>query len=228
MEAVPGVIEAPVDVVRAAQKLAAMIAALPFDEQVAALNASRAILHEVSPFKGEPVDLVLWVPSPTVRGNTYNPNSVAPPEMRLLQRSIEQDGVTQPVVTWPTGDGREVVDGFHRTRVCSEVATVRARLHGHIPVVAIRTERHDLSDRMASTVRHNRARGEHSVEDMAALVRDCYTAGWPDEKIQDELGMDLDEVVRLKQLTGLAALFRDREFSRAWVAEEPLAEGSTT
>lgn len=232
MEELPGVsggaVEAPADVVRAAQKLAAMVAALPFEAQVAAINAARAILHEASPFKNEPVDLVLWVPVERTRGNTYNPNAVAPPEMKLLARSVEADGYTQPVVTWPTGEEHEVVDGFHRRRVADTVPAVRERVRGHLPIVAIRTERHGLSDRMASTVRHNRARGEHSVEAMSALVRDCYLAGWPDEKIQAELGMDLDEVVRLKQLTGLAALFRDREFSRAWVAEEPDAEGPST
>lgn len=221
MEAVPDV---SADLIRDAEALAARVAALPFAEQVAALNAVRAILHASSPFRDEPVDLVLWVPVERTRGNVYNPNAVAPPEMKLLARSIEADGYTQPAVTWPTADGHEVVDGFHRRRVADEVKTVRERLRGYLPIVAIRSERAELSDRMASTVRHNRARGEHSVEAMSALVRDCYVAGWPDEKIQAELGMDLDEVVRLKQLTGLAALFRDREFSQAWEAVEPDAE----
>ena len=220
MEAVPDV-TVPDDIARDASALAARIAALPFEAQVAVLNAARAILHEASPFRAEPVDLVLWRPLSAVRANRYNPNAVAPPEMKLLARSIEADGYTQPCVTWPTGDEHEIVDGFHRNRVAREVPAVRERVRGYLPVVAIRSERADLSDRMASTVRHNRARGEHSVEAMSALVRDCYLAGWPDEKIQAELGMDLDEVVRLKQLTGLAALFRDREFSQAWEACEP-------
>lgn len=220
MEAVPDV-TVPDDIARDASALAARIAALPFEAQVAALNAARAILHEASPFRAEPVDLVLWRPLSAVRANRYNPNAVAPPEMKLLARSIEADGYTQPCVTWPTGDEHEIVDGFHRNRVAREVPAVRERVRGYLPVVAIRSERADLSDRMASTVRHNRARGEHSVEAMSALVHDCYLAGWPDEKIQAELGMDLDEVVRLKQLTGLAALFRDREFSQAWEACEP-------
>lgn len=221
MEAVPDVTDAHEDITRDASGLAARLAALPFAERVAALNAVRAILHESSPFRAEPVDLVLWLPTDRVRANRYNPNAVAPPEMKLLARSIEADGYTQPCVTWPTGEEHEIVDGFHRNRVAREVPAVRERVHGYLPVVAIRAERADLSDRMASTVRHNRARGEHSVEAMSALVRDCYLAGWPDEKIQAELGMDLDEVVRLKQLTGLAALFRDREFSQAWEACEP-------
>ena len=223
MEALSGVTE---DLTRDAESIAKRLAALPFEAQVAALNAVRAILHDASPFRDEPVDLVLWLATDKVRANDYNPNAVAPPEMKLLARSIEADGYTQPVVTWPAPDAHEIVDGFHRNRVAREVPEVRARVRGHLPVVAIRAERAGLSDRMASTVRHNRARGEHSVEAMSTLVRDCYIAGWPDEKIQTELGMDLDEVVRLKQLTGLAALFRDREFSEAWEArdDEPSAE----
>lgn len=220
MEAVPAVDESITD---AAEALAARLAALPFEAQVAALNAVRAILHEASPFRGEPVDLVLWLPLARVRANNYNPNEVAPPEMKLLARSIEADGYTQPVVTWPAPDAHEIIDGFHRNLVPRRVPAVCERVRGHLPVVVIRTERADLSDRMASTVRHNRARGEHTVEAMSALVRECYEAGWPDEKIQAELGMDLDEVVRLKQLTGLAALFRDRDFSEAWEACEPEA-----
>lgn len=221
MEAVPDVTDAPEDITRDASALAARIAALPFAAQVATLNAVRAILHALSPFRAEPVDLVLWVPVERTRANNYNPNAVAPPEMKLLARSIEANGYTQPVVTWPTPDAHEIVDGFHRNRCAREVPAIRDRLRGYLPIVAIRSERADLSDRMASTVQHNRARGEHSIEAMSSLVRDCYLAGWPDEKIEAELGMDRDEVVRLKQLTGLAALFRDREFSQAWEACEP-------
>lgn len=214
------------DIERAATALAKSIAALPFETQVEALNMARAILHDASPFRDEPVDLVLWLPTDRVRANDYNPNAVAPPEMKLLARSIEADGYTQPVVTWPAPDAHEIVDGFHRNRVAREVPAVRERVRGHIPVVVIRADRIGLEDRMASTVRHNRARGEHSIDRMSALVRDCYIAGWPDEKIQTELGMDLDEVVRLKQLTGLAALFRDREFSEAWeVADDATLAG---
>lgn len=219
MEAVPALNDVPDDLLRDAESLAARIAAMPFAAQVAALNAVRAVLHGVSPFRAEPVDLVLWRPAERVRANDYNPNAVAPPEMRLLATSIEADGYTQPVVTWPDDDADEIVDGFHRSRVGREVPAVRKRVRGYLPVVSIRAGREGLSDRMASTVRHNRARGEHTVEAMSGLVRACYEAGWPDEKIQAELGMDLDEVVRLKQLTGLAALFASREYSEAWEAD---------
>ena len=173
-------------------------------------------MHEASPFRDEPVDLVLWVPNETVAANTYNPNAVAPPEMRLLERSIDADGYTQPVVTMPTESGREVIDGFHRNRVGKEVARIRKRIHGHLPIVTIRSTREERGDRMAATIRHNRARGEHGVKPMSQIVADLVDMGWDDQRIAKELGMDADEVLRLKQITGLAALFKDRDFSRAW------------
>lgn len=207
------------DIAATAQALARRIEALPLAARVDALNAVRAILHEASPFKAEPVDLVLWHPVERVRANDYNPNAVAPPEMKLLRKSIESDGYTQPVVTSPAAEGYEIVDGFHRNRCAREVPAIRDRVQGYLPVVVIPPDRQGRTDRIAATIRHNRARGEHAVEQMSTIVRMLYEAGWPDEKIQAELGMDLDEVVRLKQLTGLAALFRDRDFSEAWEAE---------
>ncbi len=197
-------------------QLAAAIAALPLAERVEALNRARTALHEVSPFKEEPVDLVLWVPGPTVDANDYNPNAVAPPELRLLQHSIEADGFTQPIVTHPVEEGDETVDGFHRGRCGKEVAAIRERVHGYLPVARIKGERSGRADRIAATIRHNRARGVHAVDSMSEIVRMLYVAGWEDDKIQAELGMQADEVIRLKQITGLAALFRDREFSTAW------------
>lgn len=208
------------DVLRLADDLAARIAAIgDIGARVDALNAVRAKLHEASPFAREPVDLVLWRRNDLVRGNDYNPNKVAPPEMKLLRRSIEEDGYTQPIVGWPSPDDAavdEVVDGFHRSRVGTEPGAIRTRVHGYLPVVRLSPDRHGRGDRIAATIRHNRARGVHGVNPMSDVVRLLVEAGWPDDKIQAELGMDLDEVVRLKQLTGLAALFRDREFSEAW------------
>ncbi|MGN6107695.1 MAG: ParB N-terminal domain-containing protein [Kofleriaceae bacterium] len=202
------------------EKLVARVAELPRDERVEALNTIRQALHRVSPFAAEPVDCVLWVRSDEVTANDYNPNSVAPPEMDLLRRSIEADGYTQPIVTCPIVDeGAEVnvvADGFHRNRVGKEVPEIRARVHGYLPIVRVRSERRERHDLIATTIRHNRARGKHGVHAMSAIVADLHRLGWKDEQIMAELGMERDEVLRLKQVTGLAALFADREFSKAW------------
>ena len=194
------------------------IAALPLAERVEALNLARRALHAVSPFAGEPVDLVEWVPCESVCANDYNPNTVAPPEMKLLATSIRADGYTQPIVTFREGEAIETVDGFHRGRVGKEIADVRERCHGYLPVVRINSERGQRSDRMAATVRHNRARGKHAVAALSAMVAEMAKKGWAAEKIAGELGMDADEVLRLRQTTGIAELFRDREFSEAWEA----------
>lgn len=169
----------------------------------------------------EPVDCVLWVHADVVRANDYNPNAVAPPEMRLLQLSIMEDGYTQPIVAWPDGDEYEVVDGFHRNRVGREVGAVRKRVHGRLPIAVINPDRRGKEDRMAATIRHNRARGKHGVDAMAEIVLDLSRRNWSAEKISKELGMDHDEVLRLKQITGLAALFADRDFSEAWEEDGP-------
>lgn len=202
----------------AAAELARIVGEMPLAERVEALNAIRAELHKVSPFRDEPVDCVRWVPADDVTANDYNPNSVAPPEMRLLQHSILEDGYTQPIVAYAIGAGYEVVDGFHRNRVGKEVPEVRSRVHGYLPVVPINSERTDKGDRIASTIRHNRARGKHMVTAMSDIVADLARRNWSDEKIAKELGMDPDEVLRLKQITGLAELFADRDFSEAWEA----------
>jgi ParB-like chromosome segregation protein Spo0J len=164
----------------------------------------------------EPVDCVLWVKADHVRANDYNPNRVAPPEMRLLQLSIMADGYTQPVVTFPDGEEYEVVDGFHRTRCGKEVGAIRKRTMGRIPVTVINAERNAKEDRIAATIRHNRARGTHQVDAMAEIIADLAKRNWSDQRIAKELGMEPDEVLRLKQITGLAELFADRDFSEAW------------
>lgn len=198
----------------------ATLADLPMDQRVDAINRIREALHEVSPFKTEPVDFVKWVKNPLVHANDYNPNSVAPPEMALLHRSIQADGYTQPIVSMPDSDGRyEVIDGFHRHRVGKECEDIQSRVHGYLPLVQIRLSQTDRNDRMAATIRHNRARGEHRVESMADIVVELKRRFWSDEKIAKELGMEPDEVLRLTQVTGLAGLFADREFSTAWEAE---------
>jgi ParB-like chromosome segregation protein Spo0J len=206
------------------EKLGAELGALDLDARVEALNKIREALHDVSPFKEEPVDFVRWVKSDTVSANDYNPNSVAPPEMKLLELSILADGYTQPIVAFGLQSGYEVVDGFHRNRVGKESDQVRARVKGYLPVVRIKAEREDKGNRMAATIRHNRARGRHRVDSMAEIVSDLTKRNWSEKKISDELGMDQDEVLRLKQTTGLAELFADREFSEAWEIVEDTPE----
>jgi len=200
------------------------IESLPLGEQIETINHIKIALHEVSPFKSEPVDCVVWKESDEVNANDYNPNSVAPPEMRLLEHSIGEDGYTQPVVTWLNAEKREVVDGFHRTRVAKESKSVRARVHGYVPVVTINDHREDRGDRMAATIRHNRARGKHKVDGMSDIVMELKRRNWTDDRISRELGMEPDEVLRLCQITGLAELFKDKEFSNAWDAEGQITE----
>jgi ParB-like chromosome segregation protein Spo0J len=190
----------------------------PLDDQVAALNAFRAVLSEAGPFSQEPVDSVQWVRAEVVEANDYNPNAVAPPEMELLRLSIAADGFTQPIVTNQEDERRVVIDGFHRHRVGRECDDVRSRIQGFLPVVQIRAERVDRGDRIASTIRHNRARGQHQVERMSDIVLELKRRNWSDKKIGKELGMDPDEVLRLAQISGLAVAFKDRDFSAAWEA----------
>jgi hypothetical protein len=197
---------------------------MPLEEQVEVLNELRTMLHKAGPFANEPVDLVLWVPLEKVEANDYNPNSVAPPEMKLLERSIDADGYTQPIVSWPRNGVYEVVDGFHRNRVGRESKIVKKRIHGFLPLTVIRDEQQDKSDRMASTIRHNRARGKHKVESMSDIVIELKRRNWSDERIARDLGMDRDEILRLCQITGLAEMFSDREFSASWDVEGNITE----
>lgn len=190
---------------------------LPLAERVEEINRLRAEIHKHSPFASEPVDFVRWVPNTIVHANDYNPNSVAPPEMKLLEHSIMSDGYTQPIVTWPN-EGIEVIDGFHRHRVGKESPSISARVHGYLPIVELKSDQQDRNDRMAATIRHNRARGAHKVESMSEIVVELKRRFWTDERISTELGMDADEVLRLQQVTGLAGLFGDEDFSEAWEA----------
>jgi ParB-like chromosome segregation protein Spo0J len=193
---------------------------LSVDDRVKALNEIRQQLHLISPFKNEPVDFVRWVKFDDIQANDYNPNNVAPPEMELLKISILEDGYTQPIVTFKDEENSkiEVVDGFHRNRVGKECEEIKQRIHGYLPVVNINDERNEKGDRIASTIRHNRARGKHQVEAMSQIVVDLKRRNWSDKKIAKELGMDSDEVLRLCQITGLAEMFKDSEFSKSWEA----------
>jgi ParB-like chromosome segregation protein Spo0J len=198
---------------------------LSLEAKVDVLNRLRLALHELSPFKAEPVDCVQWIKADYVTANDYNPNSVAPPEMELLRHSIKADGYTQPIVSWLVEEGSyEVVDGFHRHRVGRELPDVRKRVHGYLPLVVINEERQDRNDRIAATIRHNRARGKHRVEAMSDIVVELKRRNWADDRICRELGMDQDEVLRLCQITGLADLFSDQEFSKSWDVEGEVTE----
>jgi ParB-like chromosome segregation protein Spo0J len=207
-----------------ARELFSELSAMDLESRVEITNALKVELHKYSPFEAEPVDCVVWVPAASVTANDYNPNSVAPPEMKLLERSINEDGFTQPIVSWQRDGIYEVVDGFHRSRVGKESAVVKHRTHGYLPVTVVNGSRLDLGDRMASTIRHNRARGKHKVEAMSDIVIELKRRNWSDQKIGDQLGMDPDEVLRLSQITGLAELFSDAEFSASWDIDDPPAE----
>lgn len=195
---------------------------LNFHEQVDFLNQIREKLHELSPFSEEPVDFVRWVKCDDVVSNDYNPNKVAPPEMELLEVSIMNDGYTQPIVTWnnPEKGKVEVIDGFHRNRVGKESKIVNQRIKGYLPVVDIRKERSNKNDRIASTIRHNRARGKHQVDAMSEIVIELKNRNWSNKRIAKQLGMDEEEVLRLCQVSGLEHLFSDKDFSNAWVSED--------
>lgn len=191
---------------------------LPLQEKVEAINRIREHIHNLSPFKNEPVDFVRWVTNDQVVANDYNPNKVAPPEMELLEVSIVNDGYTQPIVTWQNLDKNkvEVIDGFHRHRVGKESRIVSQRILGYLPTVTIREEQNGKNDRIASTIRHNRARGKHLVNAMSEIVIELKNRNWTNQRIAKELGMDDDEILRLCQISGLESLFKDDDFSKSW------------
>jgi ParB-like chromosome segregation protein Spo0J len=180
-----------------------------------------------------PVYNVRAIPLEKIRANAYNPNAVAPPEMKLLELSIWEDGYTMPIVCYlvkdeedPADESKwvyEIVDGYHRYTTMLRSDRIREREKGLMPVVVIEK---DISNRMASTIRHNRARGSHSIELMSSIVAELTTAGMSDAWILRHIGMDRDELLRLKQITGIAALFEDRQFSDAWINDEEAREAA--
>jgi ParB-like chromosome segregation protein Spo0J len=188
------------------------------EDMIESINNIKKMLHSISPFKDEPVDCVLWVKNELVNANDYNPNSVATPEMELLKISIENDGYTQPIVSYEEDSKIMVVDGFHRNRVGKEYPTVRDRVKGYLPITIIRDSQKDRNNLIASTIRHNRARGKHRVDAMSDIVLELKRRNWSNVKIGKQLGMDADEVLRLAQITGLAEMFKDDQFSKSWDA----------
>ena len=162
-----------------------------------------------------PVYNVIPVPIEKIVPNTYNPNAVAPPEMKLLYDSIREDGYTMPIVCYyiKEKDKYVIVDGFHRYRIMLDYPDIREREKGMLPVSVINKS---IDNRMASTIRHNRARGSHDVDLMSNIVKELHELGRSDAWISKHLGMDTDEILRLKQITGLASLFKDIKFGEAW------------
>lgn len=186
------------------------------------INEERKVLHEECPIR-QPIDYVIWVPIEKVEPNEYNPNSVATVEMGLLYKSIKKDGYTQPVVTIydEKRDKYVIVDGFHRYYVCKTKKDIFDRNMGMLPIVIIDK---NISERMAATVRHNRARGEHSIDGMSNLVFKMLEDGMSDADVCNELGMEPEEILKLKHLTGFSKLFKDTEYKKAWETKNQIIE----
>jgi|GEM_PF-36583 len=185
------------------------------------IEGAKQALHDESPLKGQPVDRTRWVDVEDVQANDYNPNSVAGQEMALLYTSILHDGYTQPVVTIWDEDVKKfiIVDGFHRYFICKNNTDILERNNGKLPIVVLAK---DINERMASTVRHNRARGKHSVEGMSNMVFNMLENGWSDSEICNHLGMEPDELLRLKHITGFSKLFADAEYSKTWITKHQI------
>jgi ParB-like chromosome segregation protein Spo0J len=190
-------------------------------ERLVAIEDLRQQLHELSPVKTQPVDRIRWVPIDMVQPNDYNPNSVAKVELGLLYTSILHDGYTQPVVTiWDeTVQKYVIIDGFHRYFTCRNNQDIRDRNCGMLPIVVLDKP---INDRMASTVRHNRARGKHSVDGMSNMVFQMLENGWSEAEICAELGMEAEEVLRLKHITGFSKLFENMQYKKAWETKTQL------
>ena len=187
-------------------------------------NKVKTVLATLSPQKENPVDLVLWVDIDKVKANEYNPNQVADAEMKLLHTSISHDGYTQPVVTVydETLDRYIIVDGFHRYAVLKRYKDIFERCHGRLPITVLKK---GIKDRMASTIRHNRARGKHAIQGMSQIVFNMLEEGWDDKTICKELGMELEELIRLKHITGFSKLFANAEYRKAWKTKRQIEIG---
>jgi len=186
------------------------------------INEIKIALHKESPIQ-QPVDCVLWVPIEKVEPNDYNPNAVATVEMGLLYKSIKKDGYTQPIVTIYDADRDKyiIVDGFHRYYVCKTKKDIYEANSGMVPIVIIKKS---ISERMAATVRHNRARGEHSIDGMSNLVFKMLDEGMSDADVCNELGMEPEELLKLKHLTGFSKLFANTEYKMAWETKNQIIE----
>ncbi|EGT5655715.1 ParB-like nuclease domain-containing protein [Citrobacter braakii] len=188
-------------------------------ERIEVLNTLRQTLHQHSPFADEPVDCVLWVKTSELVPNDYNPNVMAPSEKKLLQRSLETNGYTQPIVAAVRKKKYVIIDGYHRYNLGRSKSTLGKKLSQYLPVTLVSEESLPPAERIAATIRHNRARGKHQIAAMSAIVQDLHRLGWEDSKISGELGMDKDEVLRLKQISELAEMFLDNAYSTGWTVE---------
>lgn len=167
--------------------------------------------------KNDPVSNVQWIHSSKITPNSYNPNQIAAPELELLKRSIETDGFTMPIVCFDNGESIEIVDGFHRYMIGSQDGSINSRLNGYLPIVLINNT--GKNDRIASTIRHNRARGKHNVSAMSDIIIELKRRNWTTARICKELGTDQDEVLRLMQVNGLVEMFSGSDYSEAWQYE---------
>lgn len=185
------------------------------------LNEIKKYLHEELSEIKQPVDFVQWIPIEKVHPNDYNPNSVAKVEMGLLYKSIKHDGYTQPVVTIydEKQDKYVIVDGFHRYFTCKTNKDIYEQNKGFLPCVVIKK---NINERMAATVRHNRARVEHSVTGMSNMVFEMLQNGWSDEEICNHLGMEPEEILKLKHITGFSKLFENVEYNQSWQTKRQL------
>lgn len=184
------------------------------EDKIGFLNKLRMLLYELSLEKSNPVDCVQWIPIEKVKANNYNPNAVAKQEMDLLYTSVREDGYTQPVVTYydKVQDKYIIVDGFHRNLIIRHYKDIYERCHGRLPVVVIDK---DITDRMASTVRHNRARGKHSLDGMVNIIYNMIKEGKSEYEICQKLGIEPRELVKLKYITGFAKMFKNYEYEKA-------------
>lgn len=196
-----------------------LIESVSDEEKIELINGLREFIHEISPVGSQPVDNVQWVSISDVKANDYNPNNVARIEMKLLYTSILHDGYTQPIVTVfdPINGKYIIVDGFHRYFVCRNNKDILERNYGRLPVVVIDK---DINDRMASTIRHNRARGKHQLNGMSSMVYEMLKNGWSDADICNELGMEPEELIKLKHITGFSKLFSKVSYTDAYETEQ--------
>tara|TARA_R110000772_G_scaffold96599_2_gene195348 strand:- start:197 stop:847 length:651 start_codon:yes stop_codon:yes gene_type:complete len=185
------------------------------------INELREYIHKELSIVKQPVDFVRWVPISMVQPNDYNPNSVAKVEMGLLYKSIKHDGYTQPIVTIYDEEVNKyvIVDGFHRYFTCLHNKDIADRNNGLVPIVVIDK---DKNERMAATVRHNRARGSHSVTGMSSMVFDMLDNGWSEEDVCNHLGMESEEMLKLKHITGFSKLFENQEYKKAWETKKQM------